>query len=476
MVMSQDWTEKYRPKGLRMILGNPKAVSDLTAWAASWDRGIPEKRAVVLIGSPGIGKTSAAVALANDMKWDIVEMNASDQRTGDAIRNIALKGASFNTFSDSGEYMDAKDGGRKLVVLDEADNLFGREDRGALPAISELIRNTRQPVILIVNDFYELSRKSSVIKSDTIQITFMRPRSTEIVKALRKIAENEGVTVSDDALNRMAENSNGDMRAAVRNLESLALGRSEISGEDASELSDRIVKKGIYDLMNSIFREKGAMKAREMMRDIDETPDYIMMWVDENMPHEFKDTGDLMRGYERLSRADVFLGRVTRRQYYRFWAYAGDMMSSGVNIARRSESKSYERFRFPSYFMRLSRSKGIRSVKKGVCHKLAVMLHTSTARISGDVLPSVKVMMRNDPELARAMVSSMGLEAEEIAFLLDAKIDSKAVKELSGPPAAEERTDRRNKPQTVEKAVKDVTPVQETKAEPPKSQKNLFEF
>jgi replication factor C large subunit len=86
-----------------------------------------------------------------------------------------------------------------------------------------------------------------------------------------------------------------------------------------------------------------------------------MLWIDENMPYEFKDKGDLIRGYEKLARADVFMGRVGRRQYYRFWAYAGDMMSSGVNISRRSETGSYERFRFPMYLAKMSVS-GVRII------------------------------------------------------------------------------------------------------------------
>ncbi|MDR2865967.1 MAG: replication factor C large subunit [Methanomassiliicoccaceae archaeon] len=464
--MSQDWTEKYRPDRLSKIIGNPKAVADLTSWARSWDDGVPEKRAVVLIGTPGIGKTSAAFALAKDMGWDLVEMNASDQRTGDAIRNIALKGANFNTFGDGG-YMSTKDGGRKLIVLDEADNLFGREDRGAVPAISELIRGTRQPVILIMNDFYEMSRKSTAIKTETLQITFMRPRTDTIVNALDRIAKSENVSVDRSALVKIAENSNGDMRAAVRNLESLALGRDMITEDDAGRLSDRIVRKDIYDLMKSIFREKDAMRARRMMMDVDETPEHIMLWIDENMPLEFRDRGDLMRGYEKLARADVFMGRVGRRQYYGFWSYAGDMMSMGVNVSKRTETRSFDRFRFPSYLMKMSRSKSVRALKGNVCAKLSVMLHTSTGRVSSDVLPLLKAMLKNDAELRGSLVRDLGLEAEEAAFMMDAKVDSKAVKEAMSyakgvmPPAADEIHENAPEPK---------------KEGPAKAQKSLFQF
>ena len=460
--MSQDWTEKYRPARLDGVVGNPKAVGDLRAWASSWKTGVPDKRAVVLIGTPGIGKTSAALALANEMDWGIVEMNASDQRTGDAIRAVALKGAGTNTFTDSGEYRDTKDGGRKLIVLDEADSLFGREDRGALPVIAELIRETKQPVILIVNDFYALSRKSSAIKADTLQITFMRPRTESIVKALRNIAEAEGVSVTDPALTKMAENSNGDMRAAVRNLESLAHGKTAITEEDASRLSDRIIRKDIYDLMEATFRRGDAKDARRLMADVDEPPDHVLLWMDENLPYEFRDAGDLVRGYEKLSRADIFLGRVSRRQYYGFWSYAGDMMTSGLVTAKFSKLKNHDRFRFPTYLTKMSRSKSVRSIKGSLCLKIAAMTHTSTKRVADDVLSPLGIMMRNDPELRVQMVKSADLEAEELAFILNEKIDSKIVKDTMKGFAEPVVL-----PDIVERPVK---------AEPPRSQKNLFQF
>ena len=472
-MMSQDWTEKYRPSSLSQIIGNPKAVSDLTNWANSWNKGIPDKRAAVLVGTPGIGKTSAAIALANDMKWDVVEMNASDQRTGDAIRSVALKGANFNTFMSTGEYADVKDGGRKLIILDEADSLFGREDRGGLPAISELIKTTKQPVILIVNDLYALSKKSAAVKSNTLQITFMRPRTDVITRALDNIAKAENISVDQDALRKMAENSNGDMRAAVRNLESLSLGRSSVTSDDAVKLSDRIIRKDIYNLMNSIFREKDAMAARGMMRDIDETPDHIMMWIDENMPYEFRDKGDLVRGYERLARADVFMGRVHRRQYYGFQSYARDMMSSGVSISRRSEAISRERFRFPLYLMKMSRSKNVRALKGSVCLKLAAILHTSTSRISNDVLPLLKVMLKNDATLARSLTADAGLEAEEIAFLLDSKIDSDKVKNATAP--ADKEAPARKAAEEIPETVADDPKDTKNDAQPG-AQKSLFQF
>lgn len=472
--MSLDWTEKYRPRSLKDVLGNPGPVSDLRAWAESWDKGIPKKRAVVLIGTPGVGKTTCAEALANEYGWGLIEMNASDQRTGEAIRSVALRGAYSNTFSDSGEYLNTKDGGRKLIILDEADSLFGNADRGAVPVIAELIKQTKQPVILIVNDFYGLSRKSSAIKTDTLQLTFKNPPTSTIVKALKRICISEKVDITDGALENIAKSSNGDIRAAVRDLESLALGKSKVTVEDTEELSGRIVKKNMYDLMKVIFWNADAIKSREMVRDIDEDPNMVMLWVDENLPRQYIDRGDLYRGYGKLSKADIFLGRVNRRQYYGMWSYALDMMTSGVCVARMTNKKSSDWFKNPAYLTKLSRSKGIRQTKDVVCQKLADHLHTSTKRVALDVLSPLRLMLEKDPELRAMLVRDADLDADDLAFLLNSKVDSAEVKDALNEVMSMKEKRIHPKGHDSEEKAEDVP--KEEKPQPKKGQKSLFEF
>ena len=86
-----DWTETYRPTTLSEVRGNDSARDAFEEWAETWDE---HGEAVVLHGSPGVGKTSAAHALANDLGWPVLEMNASDARTADEIERFAGRAAS----------------------------------------------------------------------------------------------------------------------------------------------------------------------------------------------------------------------------------------------------------------------------------------------------------------------------------------------------------------------------------------------
>ena len=97
-----DWNEKYRPKLMKDIVGNKKAISDLKIWAESWNNNNPINKAVILVGKPGIVKTSAALALANEFNWSFIELNTSDVRNADKIKNIVTMGAVNETFNDNG--------------------------------------------------------------------------------------------------------------------------------------------------------------------------------------------------------------------------------------------------------------------------------------------------------------------------------------------------------------------------------------
>ncbi|TDA32177.1 MAG: replication factor C large subunit, partial [Hadesarchaea archaeon] len=100
--MSLPWSEKYRPRRLSEVVGQKAALQKVREWVEGWRRGAPPKRALLLYGPPGSGKTTVAQALAQEMGWDLIQLNASDQRTFEVLKRVAGEAALTGTLTGRG--------------------------------------------------------------------------------------------------------------------------------------------------------------------------------------------------------------------------------------------------------------------------------------------------------------------------------------------------------------------------------------
>ncbi|MGQ9583667.1 MAG: replication factor C large subunit, partial [Thermoplasmatota archaeon] len=463
------WAERYRPRSLREVVGNPRAVAELRKWAEEWEHGHPKKRAAILVGPPGTGKTSAALALAADMGWGVLELNASDARNYAEIRRVALTGAIHDTFTDEGRYISARAGGRKLVILDEADSLYEQAarigvvkreggaggsppllatkdmgDRGGKRAIVETVLSTRQPVLLIVNDAYALTRGGGeALKGLCQTIRFDRLNRHVIQGALKRICEAEGVAASGDALEELSVRARGDLRAAINDLQSLCEGAGALRLESVRALGERDERSRIFDAMVEILKGTSIERARAAMRRVDEPPEFVLLWVDENLPLEYRAPEDLAAGYDALSRADVFLGRAQRLQLYGLWAYASDMMSAGVALAKRRRYTGFNKYRFPMWLVKRSRAMAGRRVESETLGRLASHAHLSTYEARHQMLPLFRRLFESDRGFALEMIRRLRLEEEHVAYILGAEAESPAVAGLMGAARGEAGATRR---------------------------------
>ncbi len=413
----ENWTEKYRPKSLDGIAGNRNAVERLRRWGRQWENGVPRTKAVVLSGKAGIGKTSSAYALANDFGWEVIELNASDTRNGDAIRRIALLGAVNETFTRHGEYAPSDSGGRKLIILDEADNLYeGNADRGGKRAIIETVKQTKHPVILIVNDYYQLVKGGGQPLKTICEHIKFEGVDWEMANLLRAICRREGIAVADEVIKFIVSHSDGDMRGAINDLQTVCQGRKRVGMDAVVSLGYRNREKEIFDGMREIFRARDFKTAGRVAGSINEPLDYLLLWMDENLPIEYKSPADVERAYHFLSKADVFLGRTKRRQYYGLWKYASDLMFGGVAI---SKSRHYtgSRYSFPSWLRKMGASKSSRAYRKEMESKIGKYTHMSRGK-SREMMPAVRDIFRANSRIAVEFTKRLDFSEDSLTLLL----------------------------------------------------------
>jgi replication factor C large subunit len=436
--MGASWTEKYRPTTLGDVVGNSKSVGELRSWADSWDNGRPKRYpAVILAGEAGTGKTSAALALAKDKKWTVIELNASDARNYNNISKVVTMGVIHETFSDDGTFVGSDIGGRKLVILDEADNLYetssgsskskksedketkDMSDRGGKKAIIEALAQACQPIILIVNDLYSLTKgRGEAIKRYCKVIRFDTLRKDEIRNALKQVAINENLGVEEKVLDVVAEKSGGDLRAALNDLEGLAIGRRTLSLKEIDTLGFRDPSVKIYGALRTIFTTKSLTMAKEAVNSLDETPQDLLVWIDENLPKQYTRTQDLLDSLEYLSKADILLRRVFRRQHFALWSYARELMSGGVALAKRDIYDYSPKHDFPMYLIAMSRSKMDRALQEKVLQKLRNYFHCSTQG-ARDMLLTIRELIKKDRRMATRLVIAMQLDETELGYIAE---------------------------------------------------------
>ncbi|MHC1636414.1 MAG: replication factor C large subunit [Candidatus Methanospirareceae archaeon] len=405
MTNTIEWTEKYRPKSLGEIVGNKKALEELRRWAEGVKSG-EGKKAIILYGPPGCGKTSAAHALANEYGWEVIELNASDQRNEEVIRSVVGPASASESFSKT----------TRLIILDEADNIHGKEDRGGVRAITRLIRETSMPIILIANDLYKVGRG---LRQNCPQIRFYRLKENSVLQILKKICDVEGVNIKEDVLRILAKNSNGDLRSAINDLQAICTGREgkEIEMEDIA-VGKRDLETSIFLTLDKIFRGYDMEEALSSVYDLDMTPEDIIKWIYANL--DIYDDESAAYSLYYLSRADEFLARAKKNENYTFWRYAACMMSCGVLSAKmrgREEGLIGGYYKYTSPWSQKGLGLEGKELRERIIKKIARYCKIPQRYARFFIFPLVKIAFK-DEKKAIDIATSLRLEMEEIKFLV----------------------------------------------------------
>lgn len=386
------WCEKYRVRRFSDIKSQDLAIDKIKLFL----RNFPKKKAAILHGPPGVGKTSLAYAIASEIDAEILELNASDLRNKTKISEIIGPASQQRSLFKK----------HKILLVDEVDGVSAVKDRGGLGELLVLIEKSAFPIILTANDIWQQKFNLLRQKSEIIQVKEVDYKV--ILGILKEVCEKENCAVSGEVLTSISIKARGDIRAALNDLQMLS---KMDSPELIKEVEERNKEQSIFTALQYIF--KNAKINEEMLRVFDNVNmpiDEIFLWIEENLNLEYKGK-ELVQALNALSLADVFRGRIQRQRHWRFMVYEYFLLGPAIAGVKPYNRTGWTSYRKPSRILKiwLQNQRSIR--KKSICQKYAKHCHISTKTAMKEWL-LIRQILQN--ELIR---TDLKLDSDEVNYL-----------------------------------------------------------
>lgn len=397
----EPWVQKYAPKHLDEVIGNADRISKFKRLALHSQN---TKKGIFLEGPHGIGKTAAVYAFAEQHDYEVVEINASDTRKKKDVQRLLSSVIGQQSLFAQG----------KIVLVDEVEGLSGRSDRGGASAVAKIIDQSPFPVVVTGIDAEE--RKLKKLKKKTIRLTLKKLSTQQVHRRLQHICAEEGIQYNDRDLKQLARSAGGDLRAAINDLQTNVIGAELIYNSDV--VASRDLTTAMRDALTRIFKTKNADVASGAFDNVDQNLDDIFLWVNKNLYKEYEKPLDLAAAYEELSLADVFYGRIRRRQYYRFYAYCYTLLSTGIALAKQDAYPKTTKFEEPDLPLTIWIYNRKTKKPEAVAEALAEYTHISKNEARRNVLPFLKAHAENNKGWGEWLGEELELEKKEKKWLL----------------------------------------------------------
>ena len=380
--MDDDWAERYRPSTLSDMEGNGDKIRRVRMWLEGWDSGkTPKKRGLLLSGPPGVGKTTLAHAIAKESGWSIVELNASEQRNAAAIRSSATRGSQHVSLENFYSGSEAK--GKTVILLDEVDHLSGgfsqvseerihtamgseegpvlKGDSGGKAELLNLLNKTENPVIMTCNDPMRLwgsgnwRRNRDRVNRVSENIMFERVGPADLRRVALRVLDSEGVGIDPGALDSLIQRNPGDLRALVKDLQSLSVtANGHVDMASVNELAGSVMRDSqinVFESLKRAYNSDSGLLASEAVLNSDKDPDEVLAWLAWNNQSVIGG-----RGLEEISGAmcdsDSYLATKFTNRAFRSWYWGSSLPTQAIAAASNSKKDGGIFISFPEFLRR----------------------------------------------------------------------------------------------------------------------------
>ena len=292
------WSEKYRPKNILDLVGNEDARNSFVEWLTKWKKGT---KPILLVGPPGIGKTTLANLAAKQFNYDLISLNASDVRSKKNIQEILSPVLGNETIF-----------GTPMIFIDEVDGVHGRADYGGTEAIIKILKESTVPIVLAANS--DLSDKMKSIKKNARVIQF-RPLSPRLLQFyLNKILQLENGKINSDSLMKLVVESNGDIRSMINFAQALVTGFNPPTEKSFESLD-------IEESINTFYKANSIDEARSILYSLRIDPREKINAFYSSVIGSSISTDDMQRFLQIISTADMLYGKIMKTQQWRLLRY-----------------------------------------------------------------------------------------------------------------------------------------------------------
>ncbi|MDA2969924.1 MAG: DNA polymerase III subunit gamma/tau [Actinomycetota bacterium] len=250
--MQEALYRKYRPSKIDDLIGQDDAVKLIKQQIIKNNL----SHAYLFSGPRGVGKTSLAriiaIELGCDPTFDISEIDAASHNKVDDIREL----------NENINFIASSPGKKRVIILDEVHMLSNAASNAFLKTLEE----PPEHVIFILATT-EPERVLETIKSRTTHIVFKKIDNKEITTTLSTIAKKENITLQNDVLELISNNSDGSLRDAINLFEqTFSTFGSKATTEDVYSILGRVSTENMLEIVNSMF-EQDTSKALKVLKE-----------------------------------------------------------------------------------------------------------------------------------------------------------------------------------------------------------------